>query len=151
MPFTATHGRTLTPEYKVWRGVIQRCTNPKCPSWARYGGRGITVCERWREFENFLEDMGERPSGAHMIERTNNDGDYEPSNCEWATRPKQYRNRHDNRMLTHNGETLCLTDWATRGKLSVQALHYRLRKGWSMEDALTTPANHANNNHWRLK
>lgn len=96
-----THGKSHTPEYKIWAGMIQRCTNPKTDNYKHYGGRGITVCERWRNsFEAFYEDMGHRPSKLHSVERINNDGNYEPDNCKWATKRKQSQNqqkRKDNK------------------------------------------------------
>lgn len=89
----ARRGR-LTPEYKVWRGVLSRCLNPHVACYERYGGRGITVCARWREsFAHFLSDMGPRPTPQHSIDRINNEGNYEPSNCRWATNEVQAKNR----------------------------------------------------------
>ena len=89
------HGLTKTKLYWTWTGMIQRCENPKSPRYFDYGGRGIRVCERWREsFENFKQDMGEKPSPIHSLDRINNDGDYEPANCRWASIEEQAANRH---------------------------------------------------------
>jgi hypothetical protein len=92
-----THGMTRTPTYRSWQAMITRCTNPRRAAWKNYGGRGISVCARWRLFENFLTDMGERPAGT-SIERINNDGNYEPSNCKWGTRKEQSRNSRQARL-----------------------------------------------------
>lgn len=87
-----THGQTRSPEYQSWRGMLDRCRNSKHVSFHRYGGRGISVCKRWLKFENFLADMGKRPAGL-SLDRINNDGNYEPSNCRWATDAEQRANK----------------------------------------------------------
>ena len=110
-----THGLSKTaPEYLTWGRMIQRCTNQRHPKYPRYGGRGITVCERWRSFENFYADMGARPSPLHSIDRIDNDGNYEPGNCRWATPKQQVRNRSNTRMLTIDGVTLPQAEWSDR-------------------------------------
>lgn len=88
-----THGLADSPEYRIWSAMKKRCSSPRDAGWKNYGGRGISVCESWIKFENFFSDMGHRPPGL-MLERINNDGNYEPSNCKWATRSEQMKNRH---------------------------------------------------------
>lgn len=126
---------------KRTRGLmIERCDRPANKRFHRYGGRGITVCERWREsFENFLADMGRRPPGT-TIDRIDNDGNYEPGNCRWATRREQRLNSSQNHFLSFRGETLPLCVWAERLGLPTYVIRARLnRLGWSVEDALTQP------------
>jgi hypothetical protein len=89
-----------------------RCNNPNQPGWPNYGGRGITVCERWDSFENFLVDMGQMPGRGYSIDRIDNDGNYEPGNCRWATRAEQSSNTSRNVLVTHNGITKTLTQWS---------------------------------------
>lgn len=118
--------------------MLARCDNPKNPAYPRYGGRGITVCDRWRTFEGFLADMGERPAGK-SIERINNDGNYEPGNCRWATAKEQNLNTRSNRLVTIDGETRPLAEWAELRGLLVGTVYDRLYRGWNIERAINTP------------
>jgi hypothetical protein len=122
--------------YRIWVGMRQRCSNPKATKWKYYGGRGISVCERWQVFENFLADMGEPPPGT-SIHRRDNDGNYEPSNCCWATPMEQASNSRRNRFITFGGETMNLTAWAKKLGIDATTLHARL-ESWPLEEALTT-------------
>jgi len=133
------HGLTKTPLYVIWTGMMDRCFNPKNYSFSHYGGRGITVCERWQTLDNFISDMGPRPEGM-SIDRINNDGPYSPENCRWATNKEQGRNRRDNRNVTIDGRTLTVTGWAEVMGIKYPTVRQRLRKGWSVEKALTLPA-----------
>lgn len=129
-----------TKEYTAWRGVVDRCTNPNNSAWKHYGARGIEVCERWRNsFENFFDDMGAAPNSKSTIDRINNDKGYESSNCRWATMNEQARNRRNNRIIAFSGRSQCLAAWGHELGLSSDILSDRLRLGWSIEKALTTP------------
>lgn len=137
----ASSGRTATPTYRSWKNMKMRCLSPACPAFPRYGGRGIKVCERWLLFENFLADMGERPSLDHSIDRVDNDGNYEPGNCRWATRVEQSTNRSGRRLLTHAGITKTQAEWERaqglrRGTISDR----RNRCSWQDGDAIVVPA-----------
>jgi len=124
------------PEYHSWRSMIGRCCLKTDRYFANYGGRGITVCQRWREsFEAFRADMGPRPLG-RTLDRIDVNGNYEPGNCRWATAREQGEHRTDNRLITFNGETRTLTDWASAKGLSVGALWRRLESGWPVDKAL---------------
>lgn len=118
--------------------MCQRCFNKNEPKYKYYGGRGITVCDRWRRYPNFLEDMGEAPPKM-TLDRIDNNKGYEPGNCRWATRFEQARNRRTNVFWTHNGITLCLKDWATRLGMPKNTLTQRRAYGWSVERSLTEP------------
>jgi hypothetical protein len=126
------------PLYQTWSNMRQRCRNPNDPKYPRYGGRGITIDPRWDSFAAFAEDMGERPVGT-SLDRINNDKGYSPDNCRWATIREQIVNRSHTRWLTWQGITLCVADWERRLGLAPQKLRYRLRAGWTIERALTTP------------
>ena len=129
-----------TPTYRTWLSMVQRCTNPRATHYDRYGGRGVRVCDRWRgSFAAFLEDMGERPSPRHTVERTDNDGDYTPRNCRWATRKEQAQNRANSRRLTHGGVTRTVTEWAARLGWHPDVIRGRLRLGWPAAEVLTVP------------
>lgn len=132
-----THGMTRTPEWIAWIAMHDRCTRKAHPAYHHYGGRGITVCERWKTFENFLEDMGLRPEGRYTLDRTDNDKGYDPDNCRWATYTEQENNRRGNRMATINGVTKSVSSFAHEyGEKPVRVFH-RLYMGWTIEEALT--------------
>ena len=121
------HNAAYVPTYRSWYAMIQRSTNPNNARYPSYGGRGIGVCERWLKFENFLADMGERPEGM-TIERVDNDGHYEPRNCQWATRFEQDSNKSTNVKITFEGETLTLSEWSRRTGIHKMTLRNRLRR-----------------------
>lgn len=154
---STTHGGTARDEhrqvYLVWSAMRKRCNNPKDKAYERYGGRGITVCVRWEHFENFLADIGPRPSSEHSIDRKDNDGGYwcgkcaecarlgRTANCRWATRLEQNRNTRRNVRFSYNGEALTLGEWSERSGIHRATLRERIvRRGWNIEDALTRPA-----------
>ncbi len=137
-----THGMTGSITYASWIAMRGRCNDPADPTYDRYGGRGIRVCKRWDEsFEAFLEDMGERPSKDVSIDRRDVNGNYEKTNCRWATRKEQCRNRRSNRRVTFAGECLTVTEWAERTGIRKGTLRQRLDRGWSVHDALSVAAN----------
>lgn len=126
-------------EYIAWGSMIRRCEKPQEKCYPQYGGRGISVCDRWKKFQNFLEDMGPRPSADHSLDRIDNDGDYGPDNCRWATRSEQQNNRRCNHRLTFKGRTLTIAEWARELGCPRHHIANRIKSGWSVEAALTTP------------
>jgi len=123
------HGQShnkLCDEYQIWKAIRQRCLNPKHASYWRYGGRGIFICERWNDFSNFLADMGKRPSKGHSIDRIDNNGNYEPKNCRWATVNEQSRNKKNNRWYEYDGLKMILEDWASFWGIDQSTLHEHL-------------------------
>lgn len=125
-------------EYKLWANIKSRCTNSNATGFKNYGGRGIRVCERWYySFENFLEDMGQKPFRGATIERIDNNGDYEPSNCRWANKSEQCSNKRNNRILRFNGIDATLTEWSRATGMCRETIARRLDSGWSVDDALT--------------
>lgn len=131
------HGGSGTPEYKVWDSMRQRCNNPKNQSFPRYGARGITVCERWHIFENFLADMGPRPSAQHSIDRQNNDGNYEPGNCGWATNREQQNNTRSNIRVVFEGIEMTLSQACALAGKNLRKVRERMRRGRSFIEALS--------------
>ena len=125
-----------TPEYMVWKAMIQRCTNPSHKDYMRYGGRGIFVRERWMDYAAFIADMGHRPSPQHTIERNDNDGPYSPENCCWATRIEQSANMKRTRMITFNGKTMSLRQWAIQSGVNYHTLFSRIESGLDFESAI---------------
>ena len=136
VPTSRTYNRH--PIYGLWKSMKSRCFNPNSQAFKEYGGRGITVCDRWRySFADFLADMGERPNPKHSVERRNNNGHYEPDNCYWATQKQQTRNTRNNVRLTYNGKTQTLVDWANELHIKPCTLANRIRTGWPVEIAFT--------------
>ena len=113
------------PEHYVWRSMLARCSNPKSSGYAYYGGRGIKVCKRWQKYENFYADMGDRPSADHSLERNNSDADYKPSNCRWATRSEQQKNKTTTKWYTNGGFTGTLVECAKFLGISKELAHIR--------------------------
>lgn len=135
-----TYGRSSS-EYAIWQGIKRRCQNPKELSYPRYGGRGITICERWRtSFGAFFADVGPRPSTQHSLDRwPNNDGNYEPGNVRWATRSEQMRNTRQNHLVPLRGKNITLIECADLADLSFCGMRYRLENGMSPEAAIALP------------
>jgi hypothetical protein len=138
------------PEYGVWCGIKARCLNPKSKYYSRYGGRGITVSDRWLKGENgvsaydcFLTDMGRRPTNKHQIEREDNDKGYSKENCTWATKTEQMRNRCNTILVEVEGRNISLPEACERLNLNIKRMYSRLSMGWSFQRASTEPA------HWR--
>jgi hypothetical protein len=128
------HGMSYSPEHRSWGSMRQRCTNPRHREWDRYGGRGIKICQRWLDsFEAFYEDMGPRPSLDHSIDRIDNDGDYSPENCRWATWEEQNSNQSQNVFLEWQGETLCMAAAARAAGLDPARVSQRRRAGWPQD------------------
>jgi hypothetical protein len=139
------HGETSGPfrsrEYIAWNSMIGRCYNPNNIGYPKYGKAGVNVCARWKEsFENFLADMGRKPTREHTLDRINSSGNYEPGNCRWATQIEQQRNRRSCVYVEIDGVKKCVTEWAeTPGAVSVTAFRRRVKGGWDPKRALYEP------------
>ena len=133
------HGLHKTRTYKVWAGMHGRCKYPSATGYDNYGGKGVTVCNRWGSFVLFLADMGEAPAGM-SIERNDGAGNYEPSNCRWASRVEQLRNRSNNVVLEHAGRRQCIAAWAEEASLPYRLVYARIGRGWTLTEATATPA-----------
>jgi hypothetical protein len=141
-PTVRSPGLTLRypAEYKVWRGMRERCERKNNASYSKYGGIGVRVCAFWKEFKNFFESMGPRPSPAHSIDRYPDcRGNYEPLNCRWATKDEQKRNMRNNVWVEHEGERLLLIDLLERVHINKTVVRSRLNQSWSLADAITVP------------
>jgi hypothetical protein len=130
--------RNMSKTYRTWCAIMGRCRNPKNRAYPNYGGRGITVCDRWLDFRNFLTDMGERPP-RRTIERKDNDRGYSPDNCRWATRTQQARNRRSTRLVPLDGRMMPLAEALARQGIKPGTFHMRMRRGWPLQRALTQP------------
>ena len=138
--YKVTHGKTETVEYSTWKRIIGRCYNPNTRKYHCWGGRGIEVCERWRNsFPAFAEDMGLRPTSKHSIDRIDNDGNYEPGNCRWATNVQQSQNKRSNRFVIIRGISATSSQWADWAGIERSTLNWRLNHGWAPEVAISAP------------
>jgi hypothetical protein len=126
-----------TRAYETWSSIRDRCGNPSSTNYAKYGAKGIVVCERWKKFENFLADMGQPPTPKHSIDRIDYRGNYEPSNCRWATMLEQQNNRSSNHLITAFGRTQTLQQWSRETGFNHKTLLRRIGNGWNIERALT--------------
>lgn len=136
------HGHELdgkkSPTLSTYHSMLQRCKNPSSNSFKNYGAKGVTICDRWLDFNNFLVDMGERPKDT-TIDRINNSKGYSPDNCRWATKKEQAINRKSTLLYTMQGETKCLKDWAREYGIRYLVVFKRIKRGWSLQDSLKTP------------
>jgi uncharacterized protein (DUF433 family) len=128
-----THGKSKGPEYRTWRNMLNRCTNPNVGKYELYGGRGIKVCEKWKKFEAFYADMGDKPSPKHSIGRIDNNGNYEPSNCRWESIDEQANNKSTNVFIEFDGETKTYSQWAKTTGIPYWTIVQRHRAGMSPE------------------
>lgn len=134
------HGLSHLPEFKIWVDIRRRCYQPQNKSYANYGGRGIGMSEEWRNsFENFIRDVGRRPSAVHTIDRIDNNKGYEPGNCKWSTREDQGRNKRNNILINWKGEIVCRAELCKRYGARPENVDSRLKNGWDLETALITP------------
>lgn len=132
------HGESDSVEYAIFRKMLHRCNNPANKDWHLYGGKGVRV--EWISFGDFLRDMGRRPSSRHSIDRKNSNGPYSKDNCRWATSQEQARNTSVNRLITADGITHCLAEWADITGLSRNCIEKRIDLlGWTISDALLIP------------
>jgi hypothetical protein len=135
-----SHGLRHSPTYSSWAAMKNRCSNPNNPSYKNYGARGISVCVGWaNSFEAFYRDMGPRPGLEYSIERRDNSGCYEPSNCSWALPSEQSNNTRRNRYVTYRAKTMSVSQWAHQYNINPSVLSMRLLRGWSISRALSTP------------
>lgn len=134
-----THGLSKTPEYRAWNSMRTRCNNPNAKKYSDYGGRGIKCCPEWDSFEQFYKDMGAKPDPSYTLERKEVNGDYTPENCIWIPMSDQAKNKRTVKRYTFMDQTFTLPEWVTELGKPYHVLYKRLRKGWTVERAFTTP------------
>jgi len=135
-PWTFRHGMRYTKAYRCWQGMKNRCLNPRNKDYRKYGGRGITVCDRWMKFENFFADMGKPPPGM-TLDRRDNDGSYSPENCRWVLPLVQQNNQRTNRFIAHDGEIRTISQWARHLGVPDATLRTRIRRQWPIDEVLS--------------
>lgn len=127
------HGKSRERVYKIWSSMKARCRNKASPSYARYGAKGVTLCDEWENFEIFYADMGNPPTSIHSIDRIDGTKGYFKDNCKWSTPTEQANNRKTNIHITYNGETKTISEWARKTGLSKECINHRLKTGWPIE------------------
>ena len=132
------YGIAAHPDYRLWANMKNRCSNPNHPNYQNYGAKGIKVCQRWQSFELFNQDMEDRPTLKHSIDRIDVEGDYEPTNCRWLTHKEQQNNKRNNKFLTFQKRSQTIAQWSKETGLNHQTISSRLKRGWTIEEALTT-------------
>jgi len=143
----SSHGLSRSSTYQSWRSMLKRCLKTTNHNYMNYGGRGITICESWRQrFENFLQDMGVRPDGT-TLDRINVDGNYEPGNCRWADAVQQQSNRRNSLLITIDGVTKSAGTWARESGIATSLVHMRIGRGWDPRIAIATPAGATGRRH----
>lgn len=149
------HGMYGTPEHIIWRSMLQRCRDRNSTKYTSYGGRGISICDRWLIFENFLTDMGHRPTPHHSIDRIDNDGNYCPENCRWATQKQQARNKRRTIRVEIEGTSIALADYCEANNLNHAIIRQRIARGTPIEIALQAakikPRVYSGDQHWQKK
>ena len=138
--FDETHKDSRTREYAIWGNMLYRCNTETSPIYDNYGGIGIKSCERWHHYENFISDVGYSPSDSHSLERIDNNGDYEPENCKWATRKEQARNRRNSRYVSIDGLKLHIFEYCEKYNKNKNDIRARFDRGWSNSRIINTPA-----------
>lgn len=133
------HGKRNSKEYAAWCNMHQRCGNPNGKRYQDYGGRGISVCKQWDDFERFHADMGDCPDGMSLDRYPNNDGNYEPGNVRWATKTEQNRNRRGLRLLRFNHVTRSMGEWSEITGIPIRTISWRISHGWTEQEALSIP------------
>lgn len=138
--FVESHGMSRTREYNIWANMIDRCNNENCKNYSRYGAIGIKVCKRWMDsFDNFIADIGLRPTRNHSIDRIDVRKGYSPENCRWATKKEQSRNRRNSRYIYIDGNKMQVDEYCERFNVSAHAIKNRIRRGWDNERIISTP------------
>jgi hypothetical protein len=133
-----THGQSGSREHRIWKGMLQRCRDTNATNYRNYGAKGITVCDRWAgSFESFLADVGPQPSPAHSLDRIDRARGYEPDNVRWATKTQQSRNQSNNHVIEHGGVSCTIAEWGERTGIAPKLIKNRLKRGWTIADALT--------------
>lgn len=138
------HGMAETRIYHIWENMVQRTTNPKATGYANYGGKGVHVCEEWLDFRKFMQWARYRYSDNLTIDRIDNTKGYTPDNCRWVTRAQQNLNMSRNVRISYKGQTKCMSEWASIYNINYKTLEYRIKHGWGVEKALSTPVKHVN-------